>query len=113
MQKNLSDIEQKNKEEEEAFKQQLLEEAAKRQQRDWYVPVPGDIMDELFAQHVNTSVHQVAIQRLGDGMYMYGSKKIFAKIMNDKLVIRLNGGFMLIEEFLKNFSEGESKLQLL
>jgi len=46
-------------------------------------------------------------------MYMYGSKKIFAKIMNDKLVIRLNGGFMLIEEFLKNFSEGESKLQLL
>lgn len=33
--------------------------------------------------------------------------------MNDKLVIRVNGGFMLIEEFLKNFGETESKLQQL
>lgn len=71
------------------------------------------MLDELFASHVNTCVHSVGVQRLGDGQYMYGSKKIFGKIMNDKLVIRLNGGFMLIEEFLKNHGEGESKLQLL
>ncbi len=52
----------------------------------------------------------MGIQRLGDGQYLYGSKKIFGKIMNDKLVIRLNGGFMLIEEFLKNFAESEAKI---
>ncbi len=44
---------------------------------------------------------------------MYGTKKIFAKIMNDKLVIRVSGGYMLVEEFLKNFAESESKLQSL
>jgi hypothetical protein len=49
MQQNLTAIERKKKEEEEAFKLQLLEEAAKRSQRDWYVPVPGDMLDELFA----------------------------------------------------------------
>jgi hypothetical protein len=33
--------------------------------------------------------------------------------MNDKLVIRVSGGYMLIEEFLKNYAESESKLQSL
>ena len=38
---------------------------------------------------------------------MYGSKKIFAKIMNGKLIIRVGGGYMLIDEFLKNYGEIE------
>lgn len=38
---------------------------------------------------------------------MYGSKKIFAKIMNGKLIIRVGGGYMLIDEFLKNYAEQE------
>ena len=38
---------------------------------------------------------------------MYGSKKIFAKIMNGKLIIRVGGGYMLIDEFLKNYAEIE------
>jgi hypothetical protein len=33
--------------------------------------------------------------------------------MNDKLVIRVSGGYMLIDEFLKNYSESESRLQSL
>lgn len=44
---------------------------------------------------------------------MFGTKKIQAKIMNDKLVIRVSGGYMLVEEFLKNYAESESKLQSL
>lgn len=38
---------------------------------------------------------------------MYGSKKIFAKVMNNKLVIRVGGGYMLIDEFLANYAELE------
>jgi hypothetical protein len=34
---------------------------------------------------------------------MWGPKKIFAKIMNGKLIIRVGGGFMLIDEFLRNY----------
>ena len=33
--------------------------------------------------------------------------------MNDKLVIRVSGDYMLIHEFLKNYSEIESRFQLL
>lgn len=40
---------------------------------------------------------------------MWGPKKIFAKIMNGKLIIRVGGGFMLIDEFLRNYYETELK----
>jgi hypothetical protein len=30
--------------------------------------------------------------------------------MDDKLVIRVSGGYMLIDVFLKNYAESESKL---
>lgn len=39
---------------------------------------------------------------------MLGNKKIFAKIVADKLVIKQGGGFMLIDEFIKNYSEGST-----
>jgi len=38
---------------------------------------------------------------------MFGSKKIFAKIQNGKLIIRVGGGYMLIDEFLANYAEQE------
>ena len=109
MKTDLVDAEKKKRSEEEAFKQQLLDEAAKRQQRDWYVPVSSDQLDEMFAAAVNACPYSVPIVRRGDGQYNYGSKKIFAKIMSEKLVIRIQGGYMLVEEFLKNYAEAESR----
>lgn len=43
---------------------------------------------------------------------MFGSKKIFAKIMNGKLVIRVGGGYMLIDEFLANYAELEMEKEM-
>ena len=43
---------------------------------------------------------EVPLKRLGGGYYMFGTRKIFAKIMNDKLVVRVGGGYMTIEEFI-------------
>lgn len=31
---------------------------------------------------------------------MFGTKKIFAKVINGKLVIRVGGGYMGVEEFM-------------
>lgn len=47
------------------------------------------------------------MKRLGDGNYLFGTKKIYAKIMNGKLVIRVGGGFMSIEEFIATYSDFE------
>ena len=59
------------------------------------------------AVYMNNFTLDVPIQRLGDGNYMFGSRKIYAKIMNDKLVVRVGGGYMLIDEFLNTYGHQE------
>jgi hypothetical protein len=67
----------------------------------------GDLVDELLAKYINMTKCPVPIKRLGNGYYLFGTKKIYAKIMNGKLVIRVGGGFMTIEEFIDNYSDAE------
>ena len=76
-----------------------------------YTPIQGDSVDELMAKHLNDSPYNLPVKALGDGHYMFGNKKIFAKIMNEKLVIKAGGGFMLIDEFIKNYGD-ESNLSM-
>jgi hypothetical protein len=79
-----------------------------------YNAVKGDRVDELMAMYMNNFDLDVPIQRLGDGNYMFGSRKIYSKIMNDKLVVRVGGGFMLIDEFLNTYGRQElEKITLL
>ena len=47
------------------------------------------------------------IKKLGNGYYIFGTRKIYAKILNGKLVIRVGGGFMIIEEFINTYAEQE------
>ena len=43
---------------------------------------------------------------------MFGSKKIYAKVMNNKLVVRVGGGYMDMNEFIQTYAESERlKLQ--
>ena len=66
-----------------------------------YRPIKGDLVDELIAKYINQMQIPLPVRRLGDGNYIFGTKKIFAKILNGKLVIRVGGGFMSIDEFFE------------
>lgn len=77
-----------------------------------YNAIKGDLVDELLAKYINLTSCPVPIKRLGNGYYLFGTKKIFAKIMNGKLVIRVGGGFMVIEEFIAAYAESELKKML-
>lgn len=44
---------------------------------------------------------------MGNGYYMFGSRKIYAKVLNGKLVIRVGGGYMIINEFISTYAENE------
>jgi len=72
-----------------------------------YIPVKGDKTDERMAVYMNNFDLDVPMVRTGEGNYVFGTRKIFAKIMNEKLVIRVGGGFMLIEEFLPTYGQQE------
>jgi len=40
---------------------------------------------------------------------MFGTKKVYAKVLNNKLVIRVGGGYMAIGEFVATYQEAELK----
>jgi len=81
----------------------------KQQPRKLYRAVKGDIVDELFADYINRLNCPVPIKRLGNNYYTFGTKKIFAKIINGKLVIRVGGGYMGIEEFMMYYGQKSFK----
>jgi hypothetical protein len=61
----------------------------------------------LFAKHLNACGIFITIKRLGPGKYLFGTKQIMAKIINDKLVIRVGGGYMSAEEFINTYGPME------
>lgn len=70
-------------------------------------PPKGDLIDQMLSHYINQANCPVPIRKLGNGFYLFGTKKIFAKILNGKLVIRVGGGFMIIEEFIATYAEVE------
>ena len=72
-----------------------------------FKPTSGDALDELLAQYILKTGCKVPIKKLGDGYYLFGTRKIYAKILNGKLVIRVGGGYMVIEEFISTYAEKE------
>jgi hypothetical protein len=47
------------------------------------------------------------VKRLGDGFYIFGTRKIFVKLLQGRLVVRVGGGFMSIEDFLAQYAQTE------
>lgn len=70
-----------------------------------YKAVKGDEVDEMLAMYMKDC--PVPVKRLGGGFYLFGTRKIYAKIMNGKLVVRVGGGYMFISEFIASYSEPE------
>lgn len=84
-------------------------EAAEKQRpkQPKYVAKKKDAVDQMLADYINDTGCQVPIRRIGNGYYYFGSKKIFAKIINGKLVIRVGGGYMSIDEFVEHYAQQE------
>ncbi len=77
-----------------------------------YTPDNTDRVDQMFAFYINETKCPVMLKKIGEGQYMFGTKKIFAKIQNEKLVIRVGGGYMMIDEFLSVYTAQElAKMQ--
>lgn len=57
----------------------------------------------MLGDWLNQHAMGLIIKRLGGGYYMFGTKKIYAKIINGKLVIRVGGGYMGIDEFMQHY----------
>ena len=85
----------------------MRREVFKIKQIKLYKPVAGDIVDEMFAGYLNKAELTIDVQRISASNYMFGTKKILAKIINGKLVIRVGGGYMNAEEFIDQYGKIE------
>ena len=61
----------------------------------------------MLAEYLELNDCPVPIQKISEGNYLFGSRKIFAKIMNGQLVVRVGGGYMGINEFIDAYGQSE------
>lgn len=61
----------------------------------------------MIAEWIHLNCCPIPIERMGNGYYSFGQKKIYAKITNGKLVIRVGGGYMGIDEFMYYYGAQE------
>lgn len=85
------------------------ERVVKKHEGGTYTAVKGDIVDELLAKYINEMDISVPIRRLEFGYYLFGTKKIYAKVLNNKLVVRVGGGYMSFTEFVETNVGPEQK----
>lgn len=60
----------------------------------------NDQVDLMVEKFVTTNDVKVPIHRVEEKKYLFGTKLISAKIINGKLMVRVGGGYMTIEQFV-------------
>ena len=84
-----------------------LKQRIKQAPKIVYKYVKGDDIDAMFGEAMVRAGCVVPCARQGPGKYMFGTRNIIAKIVNNKLLIRVGGGFMSIDEFIEQYGPME------
>ena len=70
-----------------------------------YVAVSDDYVDRKIAEFINASNDPQRLTKLflreREGVYQFGSKRVYVKMEGDKVFIRVGGGFLSLDEFLR------------
>jgi hypothetical protein len=78
-------------------------------ERKVYVPVKTDPIDICLSEYINNrkSPLQIPLLREDSGVYNFYTRTIKLKIENNKVIVRLGGGFEGIDEFLNSNTQTE------
>jgi len=76
-----------------------------------YVPVKDDPVDQKIADFINNYPDRnrlkIMFLREKEGVYDFGSKKVNVRIEKDRILIRVGGGYLSIDEFIDQFTAVE------
>ena len=80
-----------------------------QKRRDLYEPVANDPIDMALADFLNTLDNPVPVPftREEEGIYLFGTKRIFVKLEQGRIIIRVGGGFMQVSEFIDVYTSTE------
>jgi hypothetical protein len=69
--------------------------------------VDNDMIDKMLERFVRENKIKVPIHRIDQSKYLFGSRLISAKIINGILMVRVGGGYMTMEDFVKMHQDKE------
>ena len=76
-----------------------------------YIPVKNDPIDKRLAEFINSYQERtklkVMFMRESEGIYSFGTKKVYVRVEQDQIIIRVGGGFLSIDEFLDQYTPVE------
>ena len=76
-----------------------------------YIPVKNDSVDKKLAEYINNYPERnklkIMFMREQEGVYQFGTKKVYVRVDKDKINIRVGGGFLSIDEFLDQYTPAE------
>lgn len=76
-----------------------------------YIPVREDPIDKKLAEYINNypdrSKFKIMFMRESNGIYQFGSRKIYVRVEKDRINIRVGGGYLTIDEFLDVYTPME------
>ena len=69
-----------------------------------YIPAKDDVVDKRLAEFINNYPERKDLKimfiRESEGIYSFGTKRIYVRVEKDKIIIRVGGGYLTIEEGL-------------
>jgi hypothetical protein len=69
-----------------------------------YIPVRDDQIDRKLAEYINNYPDRqklkIMFMRESEGVYEFGSKRVYVKVDKDRINVRVGGGYLSIDEFL-------------
>ena len=78
---------------------------------DIYVPDKQDQIDLSLGNYLNNFPNRnklkILFMRESEGIYQFGSKRVYVRVDFDKINIRVGGGYLSIDEFLEVYTPQE------
>lgn len=59
--------------------------------------------DEILARIINEMQVTLPIARICEKWYLFGTRKIHTKVINENLLVRVGGGFCNLREFIETY----------
>ena len=69
-----------------------------------YIPIKEDPLDVKLAEYINNypdrAKLKIMFMRESAGVYAFGTKRINVEVMQDRIKVRVGGGYLSIDEFI-------------
>jgi len=76
-----------------------------------YIPVKDDPVDRRLSEFINNYPDRqrlrIMFYRESEGVYQFGTKRVNIRVENNKINVRVGGGYLSIDEFLEQYTQSE------